>query len=108
MFCFFSVFRLTDAHKLMIRVIRKIKFFVARRKFQVNDNHWLAVKWTRKEENYERIQFMYAEIYRHITSFDFGIAIVLLRFSISLLRLLLFRSFFSLSFFLLMHSVWSK
>ena len=30
-----SCFRLTEDHKVMIRVIRKIKFFVARRKFQV-------------------------------------------------------------------------
>lgn len=31
------IYRLTEEHKTMIRVIRKIKFFVARRKFQVGN-----------------------------------------------------------------------
>lgn len=32
----FSVCELTDVHKNAIRAIRKIKYFVARKKFQVN------------------------------------------------------------------------
>lgn len=32
---FFYLFRLTEAHKTAIRVLRKLKYFVARRKFQV-------------------------------------------------------------------------
>ena len=45
MLCFIS--RLTEAHKTAIRVIRRIRYFVARRKFQVNllliiySNHYL-------------------------------------------------------------------
>ena len=31
----FFIYRLTEAHKTAIRVLRKIKYFVARRKFQV-------------------------------------------------------------------------